>query len=117
MRKQRKPSFKDRLNSARRHAFAVLIDSGKLLPIASMDRVKTETMTAMLGLTFTNGKALTKGSDANALIHWHETGFKTYAADLDKPTSKQQKWSDAQLMRTATAETMKNRREQFWKKI
>lgn len=113
MKKQRKSSFKDRLAAARKHAFAVLQDKGKVLATACIDRIKTETMTAMLRLTYTNGKPLEKTSHDCALIHWSETGFKTYTPDLEKPTRKQQKWSDAQLMRTATKETMDNRRKQY----
>jgi hypothetical protein len=114
MKKHRKVGFKERLSDARKHALAVLMDKGKVCDTANGDRVPTGTMCSLLGLTYTNGKPLTSGSEANALLHWHDTGFKTYTADLEKPTKAQARWSDARLMETAIAETMQNRRQ--WKR-
>lgn len=113
--KQKHKSFKEKLAEARRHAFAVLQDKGKLLPGAEINRIKTSTMTIMLGMTYTNGRELQASSYEAALIHWDRTGFLVYTPDLEKQTSKQQKWSDAYLMRTATAEAMKYRRQQYFK--
>lgn len=112
----KKLSFKEKLAGARKHAFAVLQDQGKILPEAKLERIPTATMSVMIGLTYTNGKPLQKTSHEPALIHWDETGFKVYTPDLQKPTRKQGKWSDATLMRTATAETMRNRRQQAYLK-
>lgn len=105
-----KIGISERIKKARQHAIAVLLDRKKLCEGADPARINSGTLTAMLGMTFTDGKPLTKGASDMALLHWHDTGFLTYEGRPDKATVKQQKASDARLIKTAIAETMKNRR-------
>ncbi len=105
-----KIGFKERFSKARKHALARLMDQGKILSGADPGRIPNITLCALLGITYTNGKALEKSSADMALAHWSETGFSVYAPPTTKGTKKQHNSSDRQLMKTATAETMKNRR-------
>lgn len=110
-----KISFKERFSRARKHALARLMDQGKILPDADPTRIPAATLCALLGITYTNGKPLQKSSVDMALAHWSETGFTVYAPPTTKGTKKQHNASDRHLMKTATAETMKNRHA-TWRK-
>lgn len=110
---------KERLKAARQHALAVLKDRGKIVPESSGEKITNKTYVALLGITLTNGAKIEKSHD-RALIHWHETGFGTYAPPLRNPSKKKLAASDKALMASAIAETMKNRRtyrgkEKEWK--
>ncbi len=104
-------SFKERLKDARKHAIAVLIDKNRLVKETNGERIPTQTLVALLGITFPNGKPITKGSENSAILHWHETGFGCYAPVLKNPTKRQLAASDQALMKSAIAETMENRRK------
>lgn len=113
-------SYSDKRKAARKHALAVLKDQGKIVKESDGERIPSKVMVNLLGLTFTNGKPITKGSEEKALIHWHETGFLCYAPALKKPSKKQLAASDKALMASAIAETMKVRKtyrgkEKEWK--
>lgn len=112
-----KPSFRDRLQLARNHALAVLMDQGKIVPTADPGRIQNATLIAMLGICFESGKSITSGSEKNALLHWHETGFKVYVPAMDKESKKQRNSSDSRLIKTAVSETLKNRKRQYFSKI
>lgn len=109
--------FKVKLRKARAHAFAVLKDKGKLTPEAKIDNIMTITMAGLLGITYTNGKSLVNSSAGPALVHWSTTGFPTYSPKLHAPSKKQKKWSDARLIKSATEETMLNRKRQYYNPI
>lgn len=117
MKTKHNDQYKAKLTAARKQAFAVLQDKGKINPGARIESIGTLTMAGLLGITYTNGKPLVESSGGPALIHWSNTGFPTYTPNLHAPSKKQKKWSDASLMRTAIAETMANRRRQFYEKL
>lgn len=117
MKKKPSKALKEKFDLSRDHAIAVLMDRGKILATANQERIPTATLVAMLGITFPGGKSITKGSEDNALLHWHETGFGTYSPPQHYQSSAQKKYSDANLIKTATAETMKNRRLQYYSKL
>jgi len=102
-------NYAEQIKAARQHALAVLKDRGKVVPESSGERISNKTMVVMLGVTFPNGKAIEKCHD-KALLHWHKTGFGTYAPALRNPSKKQLAASDKALMASAIAETMKNRK-------
>lgn len=99
----------ERIKAARAHALAVLKDKGKIVPESSGEKITNKTYVALLGITYPNNKKIEKSHD-RALLHWHETGFGTYAPVLRNPGKKKLAASDKALMASATAETMKVRR-------
>lgn len=109
-----KMSMKDKIHLAREHAIAVLMDKGKILEGAVKERIPTLTLVAMLDITYEDGNPIKKNSADKALLHWHDTGFLAYLGRPDMQTNKQKAAKDKRLIKTAIAETMKNRRDQ-WK--
>ncbi len=102
-------SLGERIKAARAHALAVLKDRGKIILESSGERIPNKTYVTLLGITYPNGKKIEKSYD-RALLHWHETGFGTYAPALRNPGKKALAASDKALMASAIAETMKVRR-------
>lgn len=110
--------WKDRLEMARNHAFAILVDRGKFVETAIEDRIPTLTMIAHLGITFVGGKTIEEAKHADgAIVYWHETDAMRWQPATDKVSDKQQSARDKRLLETAIEETMKNRRQQYYTKM
>lgn len=101
----------EQIELSRKHAIAVLQDKGKILPTAVQERIPSATLLAMLGVTYEDGAAISRGGVDKALLYWHNTGFKVYLGNPTVVTKRQRVAKDARLIKTALAETMKNRRE------